>query len=392
MTPIVDVLWDCSNGCQRARRAGADRARPTFSYCYCVNLGDGTQPQRKADHAHSSTRRRSPMGGVPCTGRRDADEREQRARRARGDMGLADQAARWQNESRGADRGCPRQLLRDGARARPRRRGRTARAVGRNSRMQPRRGRWRTADHQRRPVSSRSGARTRRWEVRANGRPGGRPLPGVQCAPWQREDQRQARARGRPGAGLPLGVAVRDRAQPSVSHQLLIEPSAPFRLDLTVWALRRRSHNAIDRWDASGAYRRVVLVDGRPVWLSVTQDGGAMAPRLSVVLSGGPFDAREGELARSAVDRLLGLSVDLSAFATMALTDPLVGPLAERMRGLKPPRFPTVFEALVNGVACQQLSLTVGIHLLNRLAAAHGRAAADGPANARAFPDPVALA
>ena len=59
-----------------------------------------------------------------------------------------------------------------------------------------------------------------------------------------------------------------------------------------------------------------------------------MAPRLSVVLMGGPFDAREEELARSAVDRLLGLSVDLSAFATKALTDPLVGPLADRMRGL----------------------------------------------------------
>jgi 3-methyladenine DNA glycosylase/8-oxoguanine DNA glycosylase len=48
--------------------------------------------------------------------------------------------------------------------------------------------------------------------------------------------------------------------------------------------------------------------------------------------------------------------------------------------------------ALVNGVACQQLSLTVGIHLLNRLTAAHGRAAANGPPDARAFPDPVALA
>jgi DNA-3-methyladenine glycosylase II len=185
---------------------------------------------------------------------------------------------------------------------------------------------------------------------------------------------------------------VRDRAEPSLSHQLLIEPSAPFRLDLTVWALRRRSHNAIDRWDASGAYRRVVLVDGRTVSLSVAQDGGAMAPRLSVVLSGGPFDAREEELARSAVDRLLGLSVDLSAFATMALTDPLVGPLAERMRGLKPPRFPTVFEALVNGVACQQLSLAVGIHLLNRLTADRGRPVSDDPHGPRAFPGPEELA
>ena len=57
----------------------------------------------------------------------------------------------------------------------------------------------------------------------------------------------------------------------------------------------------------------------------------------------------------------------------MAAPDPLLGPLAARMRGLKPPRFPTVFEALVNGVACQQLSLAVGIHLLNRLAADRGK-------------------
>jgi DNA-3-methyladenine glycosylase II len=173
---------------------------------------------------------------------------------------------------------------------------------------------------------------------------------------------------------------------------LLIEPSAPFRLDLTVWALRRRAHNAIDRWDAPATYRRVVPVAGRTVSLSVTQDGGAMAPRLSVVVSGGHVDARDEELARDAVDTLLGLSVDLSAFAAMAHTDPLVGPLADRMRGLKPPRFPTVFEALVNGVASQQLSLTVGIHLLNRLTAAHGRGASDRASDFRAFPDPAALA
>ena len=98
-----------------------------------------------------------------------------------------------------------------------------------------------------------------------------------------------------------------------------------------------------------------------------------------------------GALARSALDRLLGLAVDLSEFAAMAEPDPLLGPLAERMRGLKPPRFPTVFEALVNGVACQQLSLTVGIHLLNRLVAAHG-ARVRGPRRPPRVPDPEELA
>ena len=171
-----------------------------------------------------------------------------------------------------------------------------------------------------------------------------------------------------------------------------MQPSAPFRLDLTVWALRRRPHNEVDRWDASAAYERVLPINGRTLVLTVTQDGGPIAPRLSVVVTGGAVDARDGATARRALHRLLGLGIDLSAFAVMADADPIIGPLAERMCGLKPPRFPTVFEALINGVACQQLSLTVGIHLLNRLTASYGRAASDDPRAARAFPDPAALA
>jgi DNA-3-methyladenine glycosylase II len=176
-------------------------------------------------------------------------------------------------------------------------------------------------------------------------------------------------------------------------HDLLleIEPGAPFRLDLTAWALRRRPHNAIDRWHAP-TYRRVVSADGGPVALSVTQESVPDVSRLSVLLAGRPIDRSAEVLALSALDRLLGLTVDLSGFAAMAAQDPLLGPIAERMRGLKAPRFPTVFEALVNGVACQQLSLAVGIHLLNRLTADRGRPVSDDPGGQRAFPDPEDLA
>jgi DNA-3-methyladenine glycosylase II len=179
-------------------------------------------------------------------------------------------------------------------------------------------------------------------------------------------------------------------AQASQGRRLLIEPRAPFRLDLTAWALRRRSHNALDRWDAP-AYRRVVSIDGGPVAVSVAQDGAPDAPCLSVRLAGRPIDQHAEALTRSALNRLFGLTVDLSEFAAMAAPDPLLGPLAERMRGLKPPRFPTVFEALVNGVACQQLSLDVGIHLLNRLVAHRGRAVSEDPDGPRAFPTPEEL-
>lgn len=175
------------------------------------------------------------------------------------------------------------------------------------------------------------------------------------------------------------------RDHPFPTSPLKIEPLAPFRLDLTTWALRRRPHNAIDRWDES-TYRRVVSIEGGPVALSVTQDETREAPRVSARLGTRPIDPRSERLVLRTLNGLLGLGLDLAGFASMAASDPLLSPLADSMRGLKPPRFPTVFEALINGVACQQLSLDVGIHLLNRLTAAWGQPFSENPDGMRQFP------
>jgi DNA-3-methyladenine glycosylase II len=185
--------------------------------------------------------------------------------------------------------------------------------------------------------------------------------------------------------------ATAGRVHPSPTSPLQIEPLAPFRLDLTAWALRRRPHNAIDRW-AESTYRRALLIDNGPVGLSVIQDETPEPPRLWVRLGTRASHRSFERRARRAVNRLLGLDIDLSAFAAMAASDPLLGPLAARMRGLKPPRFPTVFEALVNGIACQQLSLDLGIHLLNRLTAERGRPVSADREGMRAFPGPEDLA
>lgn len=60
-----------------------------------------------------------------------------------------------------------------------------------------------------------------------------------------------------------------------------VEPMPPFRLDLTVWVLRRRPENSMDRWDQQ-VYRRVLVLDGVPVEIAVSQVGTADAPRLEV--------------------------------------------------------------------------------------------------------------
>ena len=171
----------------------------------------------------------------------------------------------------------------------------------------------------------------------------------------------------------------------------MIEPSPPFRLDLTAWALRRRPHNAVDRWDGH-VYRRALPLGEGAIALAVTQGGSQDTPRLEVTLRGDSIDRGAEVQARGALERLLGLGADLSGFATMASSEPSLECLAARMRGLKPPRFPTVFEGLVNGVACQQLSLDVGVHLLNRLSMAHGRRVDAERSALRTFPGPEELA
>ncbi len=97
------------------------------------------------------------------------------------------------------------------------------------------------------------------------------------------------------------------------------------------------------------------------------------------------------EPIRQMLDRVLGLSIDLAPFHRIAAGDPRLHALATRFRGMRPPRFPTVFEALMNGIACQQLSLEAGLTVLNRLAEIYGQAAASGPEAGRAFPRPCDL-
>ena len=170
-----------------------------------------------------------------------------------------------------------------------------------------------------------------------------------------------------------------------------LKPTPPFRLNLTVWLLRRRAHNEIDSWDGR-QYRRALLCGDRVIELCVSERTKGHAPMLDVVLSGERILDRDKRLAAGMLDRLLGLSVDLSRFYELAADDRKLAPLADRFKGVKPPRFPSVFETLVNAFACQQLSLDVGIHLLNGLTRSFGVAVARRAVGVHAFPSPAALA
>ena len=184
-----------------------------------------------------------------------------------------------------------------------------------------------------------------------------------------------------------VGQAAPDLEQ--LSFQ--VKPVPPFRLDLTVWALRRRMFNAVDRWDGT-TYCRVLVVDGQPLGVEVAQITRPERAMLRVTVRGASLAPGARSAVRATLARVLGLDRCLADFYRAAAGDPALGPLTQAFCGLKPPRFPTLFEALINAFACQQVTLSLGIELLNRLAEACARSW-DGPrGRVWAFPSPDDLA
>ena len=151
-----------------------------------------------------------------------------------------------------------------------------------------------------------------------------------------------------------------------------LEPVPPFRLDLTVWVLRRRPDNLVDRWGGA-IYRRVLVADdGEPFEIAVMQSGMSDAPRLQVSIHCEKANEPIKRQVVSALERLLGINLRLDGFYRLAERDGRLKPVADQFRGLKPPRLHSSFEALINAIACQQLTLTMGIRLLNSLVEAYG--------------------
>jgi DNA-3-methyladenine glycosylase II len=164
-------------------------------------------------------------------------------------------------------------------------------------------------------------------------------------------------------------------------------PVQPFKLDLTVWALRRRKENFYDIWN-NGVYKRILVIHGKPVLIKIKQLAPASCPKLEVTLKG--CKSNDYTTALQIIEQTLGVKRNLTAFYNQISKDEKLGSLFNSLTGLKPPRFPSLFEAIVNGICCQQLSLTVGIILLSRLSQKYGQGIENEAQ--KSFPEPDRLA
>lgn len=186
-----------------------------------------------------------------------------------------------------------------------------------------------------------------------------------------------------------VGAAVRSlrmcAAAPRVIAELTrvefeLRPPQPFRLDLTALALVRRPQNVIDTWQA-GTYRRWLPV-GEPgsghaqeqflVEASEASTSGAGTAVLRVVATGPYAENELATMSHRAVVHLFGLDVDLAPFYALAAGEERLAPLVAQLEGLRPPRYPSLYQSLLNAVPCQQVTLVFGLQLLERLARRYG--------------------
>ena len=146
----------------------------------------------------------------------------------------------------------------------------------------------------------------------------------------------------------------------------------PFRMDLTVSVLRRLSSNVVDVLTPDGVYVRALAGEAAPLIVRAHQ---SLADASLLVSTEAAAMPRAVEI----VERTLGVARDLSEFDSAAANVPWLAPLVRRMRGVKPPRYPSVWEGCANAIVFQQVSLRAASSIMGRLIVSLGRpVAVDG--------------
>ena len=146
----------------------------------------------------------------------------------------------------------------------------------------------------------------------------------------------------------------------------LLRLPEPYDFELSTGRYRAFGPDLANLWHEGALYR---VIDGREVRISEAREGVDVQP----------LDARIEQTVR----HLLGEPFELDPFYAFALTDVVLAPVVERLRGLRPPLAPTPFESLVTSITAQQVSLRAAFAIRNRLIRRFGEPAGE---HAVAFP------
>ncbi|MBI5546552.1 MAG: DUF488 family protein [Deltaproteobacteria bacterium] len=160
---------------------------------------------------------------------------------------------------------------------------------------------------------------------------------------------------------------------------------APFHLEATVRVLQRRPTNLVDLWEQE-RYLRVLPTSDALVLVEVVNHGTVDDPAVRFSVHGDKLSALAQAALGRTLRRVLGLDVDPEPLQRLAQAEHGLGPTALALRGMRPPRFPELFETFANVVPFQQVSLDSGVAIVGRLVERFGQSLEHDGRRHYAFP------
>ncbi|MBV8344866.1 MAG: DNA-3-methyladenine glycosylase 2 family protein [Candidatus Eremiobacteraeota bacterium] len=142
--------------------------------------------------------------------------------------------------------------------------------------------------------------------------------------------------------------------------------------------MRRLASNVVDVVGPGGTYYRAVQDGASPALLAVRAQRSGLELRAT---------GARPERWVPVVERLLGTAADLSEWYRCSSRIEWLQPISEALRGLKPPRYPSLWEACAHAIVFQQISIHAAASIMRRAVEALGEPVSDGRVRCLTFPD-----
>lgn len=122
--------------------------------------------------------------------------------------------------------------------------------------------------------------------------------------------------------------------------------------------MRRLAANAVDLVAEDGTYRRMLTdADGSNLIEVQQRDAGTLALKIT---------GAQPERWVPVVTAMLGTQAELDEWESRVQPFPWLAELTEQLRGMHPPRYPTLWEALAHAIVFQQISIHAATAIMRR--------------------------
>jgi DNA-3-methyladenine glycosylase II len=175
------------------------------------------------------------------------------------------------------------------------------------------------------------------------------------------------------------------------AEKIMIAALPPFSFDLGAEIFTNGDRQI--RTYEKGRFQQIIRANGKLILATVESAGTVDKPKLCAELrSDRELTQEDKKKAEEAISVLFNLNFDLAPFYEQVKTDKVMACLTQKLRGLKSPTTQTVFEALIDSIVEQQISLKVANGMEKKLIKKFGDALGLEGEVYYAYPTPQKLA